>query len=143
MLKRFWGIFLIGCLTTLGCGVFPESCFELSPESRLPKWFTLPPNLPRSDATVEMCYYIGPAGRTARFVLSDGNGRKIAKASATLAGEQPLQRPTPQLGYTSGDPSYELATVNDASELIEHRKMEPIFYITDDPAVWSDLGIRR
>lgn len=43
-----------------GCRFFPESQFELAPDSRLPKWFTLPKNLSREDVTVQMSYYIEP-----------------------------------------------------------------------------------
>jgi hypothetical protein len=43
-----------------GCRFFPESQFELAPDSRLPKWFTLPTNLSREDVTVQMSYYIEP-----------------------------------------------------------------------------------
>lgn len=34
-------------------------------------------------------------------------------------------------------PAYEAITVNGITEIIEHRKMEPIFYVTDDPTVWK------
>jgi hypothetical protein len=36
--------------------------------------------------------------------------------------------------------SYEVVTVNGITEIIEHRKMEPLFYVTDDAAVWEELG---
>jgi hypothetical protein len=39
-------------------------------------------------------------------------------------------------------PSYEVVTVNGVSEAIEHRAMEPVFFISDDPAVLSQLGLR-
>jgi hypothetical protein len=45
-----------------GCRYFPESMFELAPDSRLPKWFTLQDNLSRADVTVRMSYYIEPCG---------------------------------------------------------------------------------
>ena len=41
----------------------------------------------------------------------------------------------------SGYPSYEVITVNGVIEIIEHRKLEPIFYITDDLAVLKELGV--
>jgi hypothetical protein len=43
-----------------GCRFFPESRFELAPDSPLPQWFTLPTNLSREDVTVQMSYYIEP-----------------------------------------------------------------------------------
>jgi hypothetical protein len=58
------GAHIIGTLMLVlllcGCRFFPESQFELAPDSRLPKWFTLPTNLSREDVTVQMSYYIEP-----------------------------------------------------------------------------------
>jgi hypothetical protein len=51
MISLFWG-----------CRYFPESSFELAPDSRLPKWFKIPNELSRSDITVQMNYYIEPCG---------------------------------------------------------------------------------
>ena len=47
-------------LLLCGCRFFPESRFELAPDSRLPKWFTLPTNLSREEVTVQMSYYVEP-----------------------------------------------------------------------------------
>ena len=47
-------------LLLCGCRFFPESRFELAPDSRLPKWFTLPTNLSREEVTVQMSYYVQP-----------------------------------------------------------------------------------
>jgi hypothetical protein len=40
-------------------------------------------------------------------------------------------------------PQYEIITVGRTTEVIEHRKMEPIFYVTDDPSVLSKLGLSK
>jgi hypothetical protein len=58
-----------------------------------------------------------------------------------VKGSEPLYLKHPPLGFPAGYPSYEIITVNGITEIIEHRKMEPIFYITDDPAVWKELGV--
>lgn len=125
------------CLSLQGCGFFPESSFELAPESRLPKWFTLPSGLSRSDVTVTMDYYIG---KTATFKLLDTKKAILAKVDGTVKGTEPLLRKMPQPNFTEGYPAYEIITVNGISDIIEHRKMEPIFYTTDDPAVWAELN---
>ena len=39
-------------------------------------------------------------------------------------------------------PSYEVITANGITEVIEHRQMEPVFYISDDPRVKEQLGVR-
>jgi hypothetical protein len=133
----------IVCLSLLGCGFFPESTFELANESRLPKWFTLPKELSRSDVNVTMSYYIKPSGRTATFTLLNAKNQKLAEVKGTQTGLEPLMLKNPRPGFPSGYPSYEIITANGITEIIEHRKMEPIFYITDDPAVWAELGVTR
>jgi hypothetical protein len=35
---------------------------------------------------------------------------------------------------------YEAITVDGVTEIIEHRKMEPIFFVTDDPAVRKQIA---
>jgi hypothetical protein len=129
-------------LGSLSCGFFPESSFDLAPESRLPRWFTIPPRLSRSDVAVTMSYYIGQNGRTATFVLRNmRTGNKIAKIDGTQKGLEPLNLE----GVKARDiyPSYEIITAGKTTEVIEHRKMEPIFYVTDDPSVLSKLGVSK
>lgn len=136
-------ILTVACLSLLGCDFFPESTFELASESRLPKWFTLPKELSRSDVTVTMSYYIRPSGRTATFTLLNTKKQKLAEVKGTQTGLEPLTLKKPRPGFPPGYPSYEIITVNGVTEIVEHRKMEPIFYITDDPAVWAELGVSR
>lgn len=45
--------------------------------------------------------------------------------------------------YPSGYPIYEISTVNGVIETIEHRQLEPIFYIVDNPAVLAELGVKQ
>ena len=55
---RVWILLLLFIIQfALGC---PEANFDLAPDSRLPKWFKLPPGLSRADVTVTMDYYIPP-----------------------------------------------------------------------------------
>jgi len=128
------------CLSLLGCEFFPESTFELAAESRLPKWFSLPPGLTRAEVTITMSYYIKPTGGTATFTLRDSNKAKLAEVSGTTKGRYPIELKNPPPGYPLGYPSYEIITVKGITEVIEHRRMEPIFYVTDDPAVLAELG---
>lgn len=66
--RRIERVMLLGVVvamlgsTMIGCKYFPESAFELVNESRLPKWFNLPPGLARSDVSVTMKYYVKPWG---------------------------------------------------------------------------------
>jgi len=144
--KRMSGVLLLcAALTfvgpTLACGWFPESTFELASESRLPKWITLPSGLTRADASLSMSYYVWPWGRRATFVLRDAKGKILTKISGKVRGSGPSQLKESRPGFPVGYPSYEVITVNGTTEIIEHRKMEPTFYVLDDPAVRKELGV--
>jgi hypothetical protein len=134
---------LVSCLLVSGCGPFAESCFDLSPESRLPRWFSLPAGTPREAASVHMCYYIDGNGRSATFVLRGKQNKKLAEVSGLEQGHYPLGIKDPPSGYPQGYPTYEIVSVNGIADVIEHRRMEPIFFINDDPSVWAELGVSR
>jgi hypothetical protein len=119
----------------------PESTFELASESRLPKWITLPPGLPRTDVSITMSYYNSPWGNDATFILQDAKGKIRTKLNGKTRGLGPNYLKHPPPGFPPGYPSYSVITVNGITDIIEHRKMEPLFYITDDPAVWKELGV--
>jgi hypothetical protein len=123
----------------VGCEYFPESTFELASESRLPKWITIPPGLTRADVSVTMSYYIKPWGSTATFITQYRDIQTPTKVDGKVKGLEPFHLKNPPKGFPPGYPSYEIITVNGITEIIEHRKMEPIFYVTDDPAVWKEL----
>ncbi len=129
------------CLCLAGCSLFPESSFELSRESRLPKWFAIPAGPSRPDVTVTLDYYTGRE-RGASFTLRDAkNKRKRARVDGLVKDLQPLTLKVQRPGFPEGYPHYVIITANGVTEIIEHRRMEPIFYITDDPAVRSELGV--
>jgi hypothetical protein len=127
--------------SAIGCEWFPEATFELASESRLPKWIALPPGLARADVSVTMSYYTTPWSRSAIFILKDTKGKIRTKVDGKMKGSEPFQLKQPPHGFPPGYPAYEVITVNGITEIIEHRKMEPIFYITDDPAIWKELGV--
>ena len=143
MRRLFIAIISTACLSLLACDRLPESSFELARESRLPKWFTIPSGLSRSDITVTMNYYINSSGRTATFILLNAKKQKLAEVQGTVSGLEPYKLKNPRTGFPPGYPLYEVVTVNGINEIIEHRKMEPMFYITDDPNVWVELGVSQ
>src|SRR5882757_9936842 len=63
------GMLAVGVLS--GCTWFPESCFDLSPTSRLPTWTKLPSGIGRDDVAVTMCYFVGTGGGTATFAMKN------------------------------------------------------------------------
>jgi hypothetical protein len=141
--KLAWGLLasllFAACSPTRGC---IESDFTLSPESRLPKWFASA-GTPRAEATVTMDYWLGLIeGRTATFKLWNAKGRKIAEVVGQQQGNEPLTLEPPGATGPTPYPRYEIITVEGVTEIIEHRRMEPIFYISDDPDVKRKLGVR-
>jgi hypothetical protein len=125
------------------CGRLPESSFALASESRLPKWFNLSPNLERTNVTVTMDYQINSSGRTATFTMRDGSGAVVSKVIGNLTGSIPLQRKAKLSGHPEGYPEYEIVTAGGITEIIEHRKLEPVFYVTDDAAVMAEFSSPR
>ncbi len=137
--RQLLGVLLaIVCFTNVGCGVLPEASFKLASESRLPKWVRLPQGLTAANLSLTMNYYIKLSGRSAQFVLQDRSGRIIEKEEGKMRCKKPFH-PKNRSQDTPADfyPAYEAITVKGVTEIIEHRKMEPIFYITDDAAVWK------
>ena len=143
IIPRLGRYFLLGIAvtilgySTIGCEYLPESTFQLARESRLPKWIALPPGVARADVSITMSYYNVPWGGRAVFLLQDTKGKTLEKVYGkdNCALFYPKDPPP---GFPPGYPTYQEVIVNDMTELIEHRKMEPVFYITDDPAVLKE-----
>jgi hypothetical protein len=129
-------LLVIVFLAIYGCELFPEATFNLANDSRLPKWVTLPPELTRANVSLTLNYYDVPWRRT-QFILRDKNGHILKKENGKMRCRAPFELENPPQGFPSGYPAYEAITVHGITEIIEHRKMEPIFYVTDDPAVWK------
>ena len=136
----FGTVLTISSSTMIGCEYIPESTFKLAGESRLPKWITLPSGLTRAEVSITMSYYIKPWGSSATFILQDTKKQILEKADGKVKCKEPFQLKNPPQGFASGYPSYEAITVNGMTEIIEHRKMEPIFYVSDDTAVWKQYS---
>jgi hypothetical protein len=139
-IKRYrWLAILLAIVFLIikGCYLFPEATFTLASNSRLPKWVTLQPEITRADVSLTMNYYVMLWGRSAQFILRDKNGQMIKKENGKMICRVPFEVENPPQGFPSGYPLYEAITVNGTTEIIEHRKMEPIFYVTDDTAVWK------
>ena len=127
----------VSCCAMNGC---LESSFQLAKESRLPKWITIPPGLTRADVTVTMDYYSMPLdGNDAKFTLKDRSGKKLAKLGGKTTDLCPFMPDASQRSRFVY-PAYEAITVNGITDIIEHRRMEPIFYLSDDPNIWKVLS---
>jgi len=134
-----WIVLTISVCGIVGCEYFPESTFTLASESRLPKWITLPPGHTRADVSITMSYYDSLWGSDVKIILQDEKEQTLTKVYGTAKGRGPLYLKHPPPGFPPGYPIYEVITVNGITDVVEHRKMEPIFYVTDDPAVRNEL----
>jgi hypothetical protein len=64
--------------------------------------------------------------------------RKINLSPFTL---ECVEFKSPPAGFPEGYPCYKVLKINGITDIIELRKMETFFYMTDDPAVWKELGV--
>ena len=122
-------------------GACSEGTFELAKESRLPKWFNLPQGSTRTDVTVTMDTYLYPSEKSV-FTLRGRGGVTVSVVTThRLNGyDQPKRLRNPPSGYPAGYPSYEVLTSGGKVDIVEFRRMEPIFHTTDDASVWNELA---
>lgn len=132
-------VFVAIATVLTACGLFPESSFKLAPDSRLPRWLVLPSNASREDVEVTLDYFVQPSGRTFKATLSNSHGQTLATVAGELEGLGPTSIAAGSGGQGSTYPMYEVASVNGVPDIVEHRAMEPVFYMTDDPSVWVAL----
>lgn len=125
----FATILCTSCCLLSGC---LESSFQLSDASRLPIWIKLPPTIKRQEISLTLNYYSNPFGPNARFILKNQRGETLQAFSGS---DEPIGDASSEMKY----PLYRLITVNGVSEIVEHRRMEPIFYISDDQGVKSKV----
>jgi hypothetical protein len=136
-------IILVFLLSLTGC---IESTFQLSSESRLPKWFVVPDGVDRSQLSVKMELYSTFSGGKDIFTLYE-KGKFFPVEKFTVTSDMQyigsVQLKSPPEGFPKGYPRYKVLTINDITDIIELRKMEPFFYMTDDPAIWKELGVEQ
>ena len=81
-----------------------------------------------------MSYYTwGSAG----FILQDARGQTLEKVDGMVKCQNFRLKNPPQ-GFPPGYPAYAVISAKGTTEMIEHRKMEPVFYMTDDPTAWKE-----
>ncbi len=127
-------ILLCSCNPRYG---FIESEFQLSSESRLPKWVDIPSGYSRKDLTMTITFYTHPFLNKVKMVVYDTQGKVINEK----IGDQcyhPLTKKQPRDAY----PCYIIVSVNGIKEVFEHRVRGPILWITDDPQIVSKAVCR-
>ena len=119
-------VLFISFLPMVGC---LESTFNLANESRLPRWVTLPPGVTRADVSITLSYYTVLRDNDAKVTLKDRGGKTLAEVWGKMKCHSSF----------ASYPAYEVVIANGVTEVIEHKKMEPVFYITDDLALKKRL----
>ncbi|NOX09375.1 MAG: hypothetical protein GXP22_07815 [Gammaproteobacteria bacterium] len=130
-------VVFILAISIFGC---KESSFTLSLGSRLPGWFHVNSNVSREELKLTMDYYLNPWEAEVIFTLYGKDGNELSKLRSDIS-RIPLKLKNSPTGYPKHYPMYQVITINGITEIIEHRKMESVFYITDAPAVWKALGV--
>jgi hypothetical protein len=80
---------------------------------------------------VTMSYYVQSDGRVARFRCSSLGPTLTGR----LRGGHPIAPKQSPPGFPEGYPKYEVITVNGVTDIVEHRQMEPYFFMADESAV--------
>jgi len=120
-------------------GIFPESNFRLSPDSRLPKWFEIPNGYTRKDLTVEFYYYLSPLiwKNNFRAILlgPPPNYKKLdQKIGQSILHPAMVKKQNVYGGFNPYVyPMITIDTIDNTIEVIEQRRAEAILYVSDDP----------
>ncbi|MEZ5571551.1 MAG: hypothetical protein R3E64_05950 [Halioglobus sp.] len=126
---------IIVCFVSLG-GCLSESNFRLSPDSRLPKWFSEEYEVQRSDMTVTLDLYSHTSEAVYTLKLKeDGNIFSLK----TISGHVPYPDWMNVGTYKRRSPGYYAFTIDGITDIIEFRRPEPFFYMSDDPEKWDEL----
>ena len=107
----------------------------------MPRFIRVPNEVVRQRLSLRMGYYSAPWGEWAQFQLVDNNGNQLDSVTAKFGPgwRANQENPDGHLQY----PSYSVLVARGISDVIEHRKMEPIFYVTDDPNIKAKLGLKN
>jgi hypothetical protein len=125
-------LLLASCSPIRGC---VESQFTLGQDSRLPKWFRVPPGYTRADVIVELTYYVPifPVNN-AVMELVNRNGKTLAQVTGEVCWHPVMGTKKNQHGGFNPDsyPHYVYIRANGVVEIIEHAR-GPTFRVKDDP----------
>jgi hypothetical protein len=113
---------LYGCL---------ESSFELAADSRLPNWIEVQDGASRRDYRLTLdCYSTFSGGEFVFKLYKKGSFFKIQKATADLSRIKEIVQDD-SLVKKDKYPKYFAVTIDGIVDIVELRKMEPVFYMTE------------
>jgi hypothetical protein len=144
---------LVLAMLSVSCA---ESEFDFTEDSRLPVWFKVPEGKTRADMTLHVTFYIvGRPTVQGDFVLRDGSGRTIAKATGNVSNthggisfpELTVEEP-PEMGGDTRPRDFDVITVGGVTEVFEYRgildekyQRRAVVFVCDDPEVRKRLGV--
>ncbi len=135
MKHRLTTLFALACLFLVGCG----EAFRLAPSSRMPVWFSIEDDAPPEQLSVILTYHL----RTTSVRLEQPSGRTVLEGTSRCHPDT-LTRTNRHGGFDLDSyPHHVIVVIDGVAEVIEHRAMEPLFYVTDDPALTSVLAPYR
>lgn len=131
ILVMFFMVSLCSCSLRYG---FIESEFQLSSESRLPKWVDVPSGYSRKNLTMTITFYTHPfLSKVKMVVKGPAPGYKLINETIGDQRYHPLTKKQSRDVY----PRYIIISAHGINEIFEHKAREHILYITDDPKIIS------
>jgi hypothetical protein len=132
---KFLSILLIG-LVLSACDLsnpwlgFHESSFELHPSSRLPVWVVAP--VDRRNIKIELHYFTSPFdGDDTLLTLKDIDGNILLEVTGVSEYHPEYWEWAQRDRVARRYPIFMNVTIEGKTEVIEHKKMEPAFYMSD------------
>ena len=125
-------------------GGFVEAQFELAEKSPLPVWIsTLPTGYGRGDVKIylQYCSTIPTVDNTV-LLIKDKYGKTLLKKTGKGATNPEYEKWARQDWPARSHPSYMNITIDGVTEIVEHKKQEPIFYISNQAEVTTTISSR-
>lgn len=146
MKKQGAGVFIIFFISIIlaGCDLrygLEESNFQLSEDSRFPKWFNLQDH-PRKDLKMTVTFYTHPIFKNKVKMVLYGplpDRKKLMEKIGDSQWHPFTEQQFKEQKKYGVYPNYSIITVDGIAEVFEQRKQEDILYITDDPQITSIL----
>ena len=124
---------------------FIESEFTLAPESPLPVWYhDLPDGYTREDLMIRIRYY-APLfdADDAVFWVESSRLNTLFKATGRIERHPQFYEWAQKDWKARHYPSFIKITINGQTEIIEHKKMEPIFYISNEESLMKVMKSKQ
>lgn len=116
---------------------FIESEFALSPESPLPGWYPkLPEGYTRENVTIKLRYYAPPFDiDNTVFWVESSPFNTLYKATGKSDHHPAYWKWAHEDWPARSHPGYVNVTIGGITEIVEHKKREPVFYISNEETV--------